>query len=192
MNNITAPSLYEPDGLLLKKKNGIGDFSLFERPITNTKPLKKFRINDVYELLVSQKYATFTHALRKLQDKERARRYKACNFDFACISGIFTRRCEAGLVIHSNMLTIDFDDVEHVRRLMHRLINNSYFETVLAFVSPSGNGVKWIIKIDLTQCTHLEWFKAIQRYVWMNHRLAIDQTGKGVVRCCFCHYDPSE
>jgi len=190
MENMTAPSLYRPDGLLLRKTCGVGDFSLFSKPVTNTLPLMDISIGEVYELITSQKYAAVTHVLRELKDKETARNYKARNFDYACFSGIFNKRCEAGLIRHSNLLTLDFDHVQKVLKLMHMLIDNTQFETVLAFVSPSGDGLKWIVKIDLDKHSHLQWFRSISNYVWINYHLQVDQSGKDVSRCCFLPYDP--
>lgn len=184
-----APSLYPPETLNLKKTTGVGDFSFFSKPVHNVIPSGIMSVKEAYQSIVSDKYATVTRVLRELPNKESARNYKARNFDNVCFSGIFTRRCEAGLVRPSNLLTIDFDHVLKPYHLKYNLIGNPYFETVLAFISPSGDGVKWIIKIDLNAHTHLQWFQSIASYLRAAYHLEIDKSGKDISRCCFLPYD---
>lgn len=186
----TAPRLYQPEDVNLKRTKGIGDFSFFSKPVRNVIPTSIMSIRDAYEAIKSQKYATPTSVLRSLTNKETARNYKSFNFDYACFSGIFTKRCEAGLVRHSNLLTVDFDHVIRPRHLKNNLVSNPFFETVLAFISPSGDGLKWIIKIDLNQFSHLQWFQAVAAYIRYHYHLEIDKSGKDVCRCCFLPHDP--
>lgn len=46
-------------------------------------------------------------------------------------------------------MCLDFDHVENIMELKQKLLNYEYFDTELLFVSPSGNGLKWIIPVDL-------------------------------------------
>jgi hypothetical protein len=186
----SAPSLFRNEVYFQKKNTGVGDFSFFPKPVTNTIPSAIISIKDAYEAIISTRYATPTYVLRSLLDKDTARKYKARNFDYICASGEFNTRCEAGLIRHSNLLTIDFDHVAKLNKLKNELIQNPYFETVLAFFSPSGDGLKWIVKIDLAKNSHLEWFLAIQAYIKTNYKLDIDKSGKDISRCCFLPYDP--
>lgn len=186
----TAPELHQPEAFNLKKRNGIGDFSFFSKPVQNVIPSGVMSIRDAFQSIVSEQYATPTRVLRALPNKETARHYKARNFDYVCFSGVFTKRCEAGLVRHSNLLTVDFDHVPRLLQLKNHLISNPFFETILAFISPSGDGLKWIIKIDLEKFSHLQWFQAVASYIRYTYHLPIDQSGKDVSRCCFLPYDP--
>lgn len=186
----TAPQLWQPDGLNFKKDKDIGDFSFFSKPVQNVIPSSIMSIQDAYHTIISDRYALPTRLLRRLTNKEAARNFKARNFDFACFSGVFTKRCEAGLVRHSNLLAIDFDDVLQPVQLKNNLVSNPIFETIMAFISPSGKGVKWILKIDLNKCSHLQWFQAVACYIRINYHLEIDPSGKDVCRCCFLPYDP--
>jgi hypothetical protein len=186
----SAPALYPEEENSGKVKAGTIQFSFFSRPVQNTIPSCTIGVKEVMNLITSRKYATTTEVLRNIDDPERARNFKARNFDYCCFSGVFRKRCESGLIKHSNLITIDFDHVRDVELLKMKLINDHFFETVLAFISPSGDGLKWIIKIDLNQNTHLEWFLALQRYIRYNYQLEIDQSGKDISRCCFLPYDP--
>ena len=190
LNGLTAPSLYKNEPIVNRIKNGIIQFSFFLRPVQNVAPNRAIGVKEVYDLIASEKYATNTRVLRCLNSPEEARKYKARNFDYCCFSGVFSRRAESGLIQHSGLLTIDFDHVKNLFLLKRKLINDCNFDTILAFISPSGDGLKWIVKIDLLKNTHLEWFTAIQRYVRATYQLEIDKSGKDVSRCCFLPYDP--
>ena len=51
-------------------------------------------------------------------------------------------------------MCLDFDHVTEPEALKQKLINHEYFDTELMFTSPSGDGVKWIISIDLKNWEH--------------------------------------
>lgn len=186
-----APKLFKPEDILLVKNQCIGDFSFFYKPVQNIIPATSISAFQAYKVMISPRYQTPTMILRSIPDATAARTYKARNFDYVCFSGIFARRSESGLIRHSNLLTIDFDHIQKPHELKEDLIMNPYFDTVLAFISPSGDGLKWIIKIDLKQGNHLQWFNAVASYVKQNYRLDIDKSGKDVSRCCFLPYDPT-
>lgn len=187
---MSAPSLYPPCPLPLVRKPRAGEFSFFSKPVTNTQPSMIMNVLTAYQAIRSERYAPQTRVLRALSDKQMARGYKSRNFDYVCYSGVFTKRNEAGLVQHSGLLTIDFDHVMHLNRLKFGLIHDLNFTTVLAFTSPSGDGLKWIVKIDVERYTHLQWFLGLQTYIRATYHLEIDKSGKDVSRCCFLPYDP--
>lgn len=70
------------------------------------------------------------------------------------------------------------------------LLCDEALETVLLFTSPSGDGVKWIVSIDIDEYSHWHWFKAIAAYVKATYQLEVDGSGKDISRCCFLPYDP--
>lgn len=51
-------------------------------------------------------------------------------------------------------MCLDFDHVDNIGELKQQLLNHEYFDTELLFVSPSGNGLKWIIPVDLKGWEH--------------------------------------
>lgn len=165
-------------------------FSFFKRPITNTHPNGTMTVRDVYEVIISEKYKQQTNELRSIRQHEEARRYKARNFDSVTFSGVFTKRNDSSLVKHSGLMTIDFDHVENLPALKEFLLADKYFQTELMFESPSGDGLKWIIPIDLAKGTHREWFEAIANYLEATYNLKIDSSGKDISRACFLPYSP--
>jgi hypothetical protein len=164
-------------------------FSYFKAPVSNTVPYKEVSLLDVYYLLLSSKLANQTTTLRTLTDKQEARKYKASLFPYVTFSGTFSKRNDQSLLRHSGLITIDFDHVENVQELKVRLLQDEYFETELLFVSPSGDGLKWVIPIDLTKSKHQHYFKAIANYLKHQYQLAVDPSGKDVSRACFLPHD---
>lgn len=58
------------------------------------------------------------------------------------------------------------------------------------FISPSGNGLKIVFKIDLTLGTHEEYFSALSQYFKTEINIDVDLSGKDISRACFICYDP--
>jgi hypothetical protein len=165
------------------------EFSLFKHPVSNTTPSQKINLADACKLIKSDKYQERTAQLRQIADQKEAREFKAAQFDYVTFSGVFNKRNDTSLVKHSGLLTIDFDHVPDTGELKLALIADEYFETELMFVSPSGDGLKWIIPIDLKKCSHQEWFLSIAKYIRATYGLEIDKSGKDISRACFLPFD---
>lgn len=166
-------------------------FSFFRKPIQNTEPLRCIRIPDVYRYIVGPYAKRQTQELRNIADTKMARKYKAENFDFCTFSGIFRNRNRDSLLLHSEMLCIDFDHVTDIPSLREKLLNDEYFNTELLFISPSGDGLKWVIDIDRKGWEHDIFYNAVFNYLMSNGYPEPDKSGKDVARSCFLPYDPN-
>ena len=175
---------------ILKKVIDAPMVSYFLKPVRNTKPYKELSLVQVYNKIRSIAFKEQTENLRKMTDKKEARKYKADNFDYVTFSGTFSKREEEGLKNHSGLLTVDLDHLENISEVRARLLQDEYFETELLFVSPSGDGLKWIIPIDLSECTHQEYFIAVSNYIRATYGITVDESGKDVSRACFLPFDP--
>jgi len=165
-------------------------FSYFTMPVTNTVPSKDVSLLDVYELIKGESYTDCTRTLREIQDNKEARAFKASNFDYVTFSGSFSKRSEAAMQQHSGLLALDFDHVDSVDDLRSKLLNDTSLETELLFVSPSGDGIKWIVNADTSELSHKDYFKAVANYVQHTYNLTVDQSGKDTCRACFLPHDP--
>ena len=58
------------------------------------------------------------------------------------------------------------------------------------FTSPSGDGIKWWVPIDIQKRPHEVWFKAMQNYLNATYGLEVDPQCVNVSRACFLPYDP--
>ena len=154
-------------------------------------PAETLRLHQIYAFITSDKYKKITEELRAITDVKEARKFKANHFDYVTFSGVFEKRNDNNLLQHSNLLTIDFDHLENLQEVKTQLLNDEYFETEMLFTSPSGDGLKWIIRIDISEVTHSEYFIAVANYIKHNYNIEVDQSGKDVSRACFLPYDPT-
>jgi hypothetical protein len=164
-------------------------FSYFKKPVANTTPAKNVSLRDIFEHIKSLDFKQVTEKLRSISNKDDARKFKSQNFDYVTFSGTFSKREDKALIKHSGLMVIDFDHVSNIDRLKADLLKDEYFETELLFVSPSGDGLKWIIPVDLSRYSHAEYFEAIKNYVWQTYHLQIDKSGRDVSRACFLGQD---
>ena len=73
-----------------------------------------------------------TALIGSMQSSPEAKRYKATHFDYCTFSGLFRKRNEKELIMHSGLMCLDFDHVEDIGELkqnystMSILIRNCY------------------------------------------------------------------
>jgi hypothetical protein len=182
--------LNEPITVEEQAKVIIPKVSFFKCPVSNTIPEKEVDLSYIYNLLKYNHFEKHTIKLRSIADKKEARKYKAYNFNYATFSGTFSKRNDKALIKHSGLLTIDFDHIKDIEKLKGHLLQDEYFETELMFTSPSGDGLKWIIPINIEIGSHLENFIAISYYIRATYNIEIDNSGKDISRACFLPYDP--
>lgn len=164
--------------------------SFFKAPVRNVFPSETMRLHQIFNLITGEKYKKITEDLRAISDEKEARKFKANHFDYVTFSGVFDKRSDSNLKVHSNLLTIDFDHIENLQELKEQLLNDEYFETKMLFTSPSGNGIKWIVRIDISEISHNEYFTAVANYIKKTYNIEVDQSGKDISRACFLPYDP--
>jgi len=166
-------------------------FSFFIRPVTNTTPYKDITIVDAYKYVTSTYAKERTMQLRTIEDKTKARRFKAANFDYVTFCGKFSFRQDSAVITKSNYLCIDFDDVPNVEELILQLQEDEYHDTELLFRSPTGTGVKWIIQEPSDDHSHGDNFDAMEKYIYQTYGISIDKTGRDMSRACFLSFDPN-
>ncbi len=171
--------------------------SFFRRPIRNTRPCRDASPQDIYKYLVSDYAKAHTEHLRSLTDPRERSRYKAENLDYVTPGGLFRSRKESDLIQASGYMVIDFDHIPDPEGLVLLLANEDNFETVLAFRSPSGDGVKWFVNLpvgqtkpDGTPFTYGEFFTILSNYVRRAYGYEADPSGKDICRACFLPHDP--
>ena len=174
----------------MKENKFNSEFSFYKKPIRNLTPHRAFNVFDAYSLIKGPSYKGVTLECRKIKDEVKRRAFKRKNFDYCTYSGTFSSRKDKGLIKHSELLTIDFDHVADVIALKKKLIEDEYLETELIYVSPSGDGIKCIITMDLSKGTHREYFEAVSNYIKVTYSIEIDESGKNVSRACFLCHDP--
>lgn len=177
-------------------------FSFFKAPVRNTIPHKSISLLDAYNYIVGEYAKQRTEKLRGIKDPKQARQFKASTFDYCTFSGMFQTRNDKALISHSGLLCIDFDHLQSVDLLRKQLLQDEYFETQMLFVSPSGDGLKWIIKISppsgeptvgasqLGGFSHSNYFAAVANYILQTYAVEVDKSGRDISRACFLPHDP--
>ena len=166
-------------------------FSFFKSPIKNTAPHKTATLLQIYNAITGDFYKERTDKLRSITDTKQARQFKANNFDYCTFSGVFTSRNDKNLVQHSGLMAVDFDHLPNLEEVRQALLADDYFDTQLLFVSPSGDGLKWIIEIDTQKVTHSEYFTAVANYIHQTYGIEVDKSGRDISRACFLPHDPN-
>lgn len=102
-----------------------------------------------------------------------------------CFSGVFSSRDDSSLTEHSGLMVIDFDKInaEEAKRIL-----SLDKHTLICFTSPSGNGLKLVVRITNPE-RHRDHYRSIIRYYDANYGLEVDPTGINVSRACFVSYD---
>jgi hypothetical protein len=157
--------------------------------VRNVFPSQTLRLNKIYDLIVGNSYKVITKELRGIEDIKEKRKFKANRFDYVTFSGVFERRNDKHLQKHSDLIAIDFDHLENLDKVREQLLNDEFFDTEMLFVSPSGDGIKWIIRIELEEATQAEYFLAISNYLKQTYNIDVDASGKDVSRACFLPHD---
>lgn len=90
---------------------------------------------------------------------------------------------------HSGLLQIDFDHVGNAAALRDRIGKDQYI--LAAWISPSGDGVKAIMRIPPDIARHKDAFHAAADYMDRTYAHKIDPSCSDVSRLCFVSHDPA-
>jgi hypothetical protein len=90
---------------------------------------------------------------------------------------------------YSGVLVLDIDNlgIRKLPILKKKVIDCPY--TLAAFISPSGTGLKILVKVDTNSNMHNVAFKQVSEYYTSEMDIDIDTSGKDVSRLCFISYD---
>lgn len=105
-----------------------------------------------------------------------------------CFSGTFNKRNDSALLEHSGLMCLDFDGYEKQKTLLEdkeNLSKNKFVYSV--FVSPSGNGLKVLVKIPTDAENHQNYFNSLEKHF---NSAYFDKTSKNISRVCYESYDP--
>ena len=166
-------------------------FSFFRRPIQNLRPTAEWTLAQAWQYITSTDAAPATRRLSELSDKDQRRAFKSTQFDYVTFSGTFRKRGRNHLIKYSGLICLDFDHLTDVEDLFKRLLQDEYFDTLLLFRSPSGNGLKWIIHINIQDSSqHEEFFESLVCYCQQTYGVTPDEHCRDLGRACFLPYDP--
>ena len=105
-----------------------------------------------------------------------------------CFSGTFNKRADSSIIEHSGLICLDFDGYEKQKELLadKELISKSKY-VYSVFISPSGNGLKVLVKIPEDIENHTKYFNSLEKHF---NSPFFDKTSKNISRVCYESYDP--
>lgn len=128
----------------------------------------------------------FISQLRIMNDEDYAKNKSA--LPGVCFNGKFKQRSLAGLIEHSGFIVLDFDKLENIEQAIILKDSISSDEFVYSvWISPSGKGIKVLVKVPAKSENHKGYFMALKNH--FNHP-NWDDSGSDVSRFCFESYDP--
>ena len=149
-------------------------------------------ISTILEEIKTGKYKPGIVYLRKSLAENKTEAYNKAKKSLPAFtpSGKFVggRKLEF-LAEYSSCIILDIDkltaaDLQNAKHLA----NQSEF-TFASFISPSGNGLKILVKINSDKANHKEAFLLVQAHYESFLKLEIDKSGKDVTRLCFYSWD---
>ena len=144
-------------------------------------------IDKILSRIKEGKTKELVKTIRQEEDKQKRNEIKK-KLPAVCFSGTFTNRKDSSLIEHSGFICLDFDGYEKKKSMIEakqKLTKDKY--TYSVFVSPSGNGLKVIVKIPSDADNHINYFIALEKYYDSKY---FDKTCKNISRVCYESYDP--
>tara|TARA_R110000737_G_scaffold936_4_gene2736 strand:+ start:3351 stop:5723 length:2373 start_codon:yes stop_codon:yes gene_type:complete len=124
--------------------------------------------------------------IRKEKDKELRNKIKQ-QLPAICFSGEFSDRKDKSILKHSGIICLDFDGFKTKKELLNKkqeIKNDVHTHSV--FISPSGNGLKVLVKVPSDIDNHVKYFMSLQDYYNCSE---FDTTCKNISRVCYESYD---
>ena len=125
--------------------------------------------------------------IRSEKNKEVRQELKK-NLPAICFSGTFNKRNDDSIIEHSGFICLDFDGYKTKKDMLaekERLSKDRF--TYSVFVSPSGNGLKSLVKIPADIENHKNYFTSLEKHYNSEY---FDKTSKNISRVCYESYDP--
>ena len=120
--------------------------------------------------------------------KQEKSQKKVFYFPAVTFGGTFTGTGTAkDISVMSGLSVLDFDHIKNLPEVRQKLENDS--NTFLLFVSPSGDGLKVVVRHGLTD--PLKWqylYFELEAYYLNTFGLETDKSGKDISRMCFLPY----
>ena len=143
-------------------------------------------VSFVFDRIREGKYKDLINSIRKEKDKTQRNELKK-QLPAVCFSGQFRKRADDAIIEHSGLICLDFDGYKTRKEMLEHkatMVADKFVMSV--FISPSGNGLKTIVKIPADKDNHKEYFNALMLHFNSDY---FDTTSKNVSRVCYESYD---
>ena len=124
----------------------------------------------------------------RLEKRKQERNELKKQLPAVCFSGKFNKRADDCIIEHSGIICLDFDGYTTQKDLLQEketLSKSKYVYSV--FISPSGNGLKVLVRIPPDPANHVNYFNSLEKHFNSPY---FDKTSKNLSRVCYESYDP--
>lgn len=127
------------------------------------------------------KHLDVIYKLRNLPTDDQEKELKK-HLPLICWSGTFLKRTDKDCIKHSGLICLDFDDES-----FDSIMQKKEF-IYAAFISPTGTGVKVLVRIPENIKDHGDYYLSLSDYFGLP---TIDEKCKNISRGCYLSYDPN-
>lgn len=170
------------------KSSEFKDIQISAYKTCKTKTSKPVSIETVFELIKAGKgFKSTIEKLRIAKTQKEIDELKK-QLPAVAISGLFTGERKINkLTTHSGLIQVDIDKPQNLTQLREILIQDCF--TLAVFNSPTGTGLKALVKIEANSATHLQSFLSLRDYYKQTYSVTIDEKCKDVTRLMFLSWD---
>jgi hypothetical protein len=157
--------------------------------------VNKIEDKPLEEILNDIKKGTYRSEISEIRtfldnDKKNEAAQLKKQLDAFTVSGTFSNgRSVDKIQTYSQYVILDIDKLSRPQLLDIKNISRLSVYTYATFISPSGNGVKIVIKVNTGKEFHKEAYKQVVNYYEQALNIDIDTSGSDVCRLCFVSYD---
>jgi len=162
--------------------------SYFKGTFETTKPINK-EILSILDEIRTEKNSSIIAKIRLITDKKERDKKKVELLPMITYAGTFKARANDKLIKSSGFSIMDFDNIKDLTKLIEQVNKDKY--TYSSFVSPSGNGLKVLVKIPPVSDdkTYKEYYYQLQSHY--NQYAETDDSTKDIGRGSFISSDPN-
>jgi len=128
--------------------------------------------------------------LLKKGQKENASILKSKLLAFTVSGNFKNERKAKSIISYSKLLILDIDKLSESQLDITLKTIKLVHYTYAAFISPSGNGIKVVVKVDSDLIHHKKAFDQVVEHYDKSLNIEIDISGSDVSRLCFVSFDP--
>lgn len=159
--------------------------------VKNPYPIGALTINEVIEAIRTGEAKGFNfidiiEAVRAEKDKKKRNAIKKKLLGVT-LSGLFSQRNEESLINHSGYLQIDIDSISNIHDTATQIKTDHFI--LAMFISPSGDGLKLILRIPADVVHHKSIFENAGQYFKDKYNVKIDDSPKNVSSLMYLSFD---
>ena len=148
---------------------------------SDTKNPKYYDIDTVLKQIKDCKIQKQIDEIRSCTDETKKKELKK-NLPCILFSGKFTERKDKSITEHSGYVVLDWDKLEDLEQKKKDIIKHKFVYAL--FVSPSGNGIKGVVRIPKNINKHRDYYRGLMEFF-----PELDATSINESRICYASCD---